>query len=87
MVRRLKLLLAHECSNEVSCDDTGRRPVLRGRFRQIREGQARLFSRQVCDPSLWCPLFQALEEGRNEGFPQRLSLVSGVTRYMNAHSC
>ena len=47
MVGRPKCGLAPEIRGEVSCDDTGRRPVLRGRKYRIRYGQPRLFHRQA----------------------------------------
>ena len=43
VVCRPELNLAPECCDAVSCDDTGRRPVLRGRLGGVRKGQSRLF--------------------------------------------
>ena len=40
---RPELHLAPECRNEMSCDDTGRHPVLRRRMSWIEKGQSRLF--------------------------------------------
>ena len=42
-VCRPELHLAPECCNEVSCDDTGRRPVFRGRLIWVGKGQSCLF--------------------------------------------
>ena len=56
VVFRPELHLAPECFNEVSCDDTGRRPVLRGCKCWVRKVQSRLFHWQTGDLSLWCYL-------------------------------
>ena len=72
MIRHHELPLDPERCNEVSCDDTGRRKVLRGRFCWVLEVQARLFHGQTSDSPTWCYLSKALEEGLNEGVLQRL---------------
>ena len=67
MVRRPELLLAPDCCDEVSCDETGLRPVLRRRQCRVWEGQTCLFHWQAGDPPPWYYFSYALEEGRNEG--------------------
>ena len=72
VVRRPELLLAPERCDEIYCDNTGLRPVLRSRFCRVWGGQGCLFHWQAGDSPPWCSLSEALEEVRNEGFPQRL---------------
>ena len=61
-----------ECCDEVSYDDTGRRPVLRGRLSWFGKGQFRLFDCQAGDPSLWYAVTQSLKQCHNKGLHQRL---------------
>ena len=61
MVCSPELHLAPECCNLVSCDNTERRPVLRGRLGSVGKGQSRLFDGQAGDPALWHALLQALK--------------------------
>ena len=72
MVCYPELHLAPECSDEVSCDDTRRRPVLRGRLYWVWKGQSRLFGWQAGDPSLWYAISQSLKQRRHEGLPKHL---------------
>ena len=56
-----------------SCVITGNLvAVLRGRFCQVWEGQARLFHGQASDPPNWCSLSESMEEGRNNRFHRSL---------------
>ena len=60
VIRRLELFLAPDRCDEVYCDDTGLRPVLRGRFFQVREGKTCLFHGQAGESSPRCSLSKAL---------------------------
>ena len=51
LVRRPELHLYPKRFDEVSCDDTGHRPVFRGRICWVRKGQSRLLHWQAVDPS------------------------------------
>ena len=55
----------------MSCDDTGRRPVLSCRLGWVMKGQSRLFDWQAGDPSLWYVVTQYLEQRRHKGLLQR----------------
>ena len=53
--------LDSECCNEVFCDDTGRRPVLRSYLSGFRKGQSCLFDCQAGEPALRCAITQSLK--------------------------
>ena len=93
MVFHPELLLAPERYEEVSCDDTGRRPVLRDRIFRIREVQSRLFTGRCVTP---LPDVPSPRPWKRDGIKAshsasstkpKASLVSGVTRCTNYHSC
>ena len=90
MVLHTELLLAPECCDKMSCDDTGRRPVLRGRHFWVWEGQTRLFHWQASDPRPGIPSYTPMKGyGINDYLSDfstglKVSLMLGVTRFTNA---
>ena len=63
---------APESRDEVSCDYTGRRPVLRVRLDRIWYGHPRLLRRQAGVLPCWQSLCQASEESRDKNLPEGL---------------
>ena len=61
MVSHMDLFWASKSYNEMSCDSTGRHPVLSGNFCPLWECQSQLFHGQVGDAPLRCYLYKALE--------------------------
>ena len=65
-----ELLLSPESCNNMSCDNTWRRPVLGGRLCRVWEFYNRLFHWHEGDPPPQGSLSYALEEGRHEHVPE-----------------
>ena len=67
-----ELHLAPEFCNEVSCDDTGRRPFLRACLSWVRKGLPCLFYWHSGDPYLRCAFTRSFEQSRHKGLLQKL---------------
>ena len=72
MIGRPKYDLAPESRDKVSCDYTGRRPVLRGRLDRIQYCQPLLFHRQAGVLPRRQSLCQASEESRDKNLLEGL---------------
>ena len=92
VVRRPELLMASERCDEISCDDIGRCPVLKGRL--FSSGRSRLscFTVRRATPRLGVnSLMHWKRAGTNESLSDfstvpKASLMSGVTRCTNSYS-